>query len=70
MNGMDGMEVLRASASWTQDCPTLLMTAYGTVEAAVEAMKLGAMDFFAKAVSPGSAAQSRTSFWSCAPPAE
>jgi len=52
MNGMDGLEVLRRIRELDPDCPTLLMTAYGTVEAAVEAMKLGAMDFLQKPFSP------------------
>ena len=52
MNGMDGLEVLRRIREIDPDCPTLIMTAYGTVEAAVEAMKLGAMDFLTKPFSP------------------
>lgn len=52
MNGMDGLEVLRRIRELDPDCPTLIMTAYGTVEAAVEAMKLGAMDFLTKPFSP------------------
>jgi len=52
MNGMDGLEVLRRIRELDPDCPTLLMTAYGTVEAAVEAMKLGALDFLTKPFAP------------------
>ncbi len=52
MGGMDGLEVLRRIRDLDPDCPTLLMTAYGTVEAAVEAMKLGAMDFLTKPFAP------------------
>ena len=52
MNGMDGLEVLRRIRELDPDCPTLIMTAYGTVEAAVEAMKLGAMDFLTKPFPP------------------
>lgn len=52
MNGMDGLEVLRRIRELDPDCPTLLMTAYGTVEAAVEAMKQGAMDFLTKPFAP------------------
>ncbi len=52
MNGMDGLEVLRRIRELDPDCPTLLMTAYGSVEAAVEAMKLGAMDFLQKPFAP------------------
>ena len=52
MAGMDGLEVLRRIREIDPDCPTLLVTAYGTVEAAVEAMKLGAMDFLTKPFAP------------------
>ncbi len=52
MNGMDGLEVLRRIRELDPECPTLIMTAYGTVEAAVEAMKLGAMDFLTKPFAP------------------
>jgi len=33
-------------------CPTLIVTAFGTVETAVEAMRLGAMDFLQKPFAP------------------
>jgi len=52
MDGMDGLAVLRRIREIDPDCPTLIMTAYGSVEAAVEAMKLGAMDFLTKPFSP------------------
>ena len=52
MNGMDGIEVLRRIHELDPDCPTVLMTAYGSVETAVEAMKLGALDFLVKPFAP------------------
>ena len=52
MAGMDGLEVLRRIRELDVDCPTLLITAHGTVEAAVEAMKIGAMDFLTKPFAP------------------
>jgi two-component system response regulator HydG len=52
MSGLDGLEVLRRIRDLDPDCPTLIMTAYGSVEAAVEAMKLGAMDFLTKPFAP------------------
>jgi two-component system response regulator HydG len=52
MEGMDGVEVLRQVRALDPDCPTMIVTAFGTVEAAVEAMKLGAMDFLTKPFSP------------------
>ncbi|HEY7955037.1 MAG TPA: response regulator, partial [Polyangia bacterium] len=45
MEGMDGVEVLRELREIDPDCPTMIITAFGTVETAVEAMKLGAFDF-------------------------
>src|SRR5262249_40744350 len=48
MPGMSGMDLLRASKSVAPETETVLMTAYGTVENAVEAMKQGAYDFVTK----------------------
>jgi len=44
----DGIEVLKAIQSEDPTVPVIIMTAYGTVESAVEAMKLGAYDFITK----------------------
>ena len=52
MDGMDGVQVLRAIRERDADVPTMLITAYGTVETAVEAMKLGAFDFLTKPFAP------------------
>jgi two-component system response regulator HydG len=46
--GADGTEVLRAARARDARTAVLVMTAYGTIEAAVEAMKLGAFDFVQK----------------------
>jgi two-component system, NtrC family, response regulator HydG len=48
MPGMDGMTLLRAAKELDKDIEVILMTAYGTVENAVEAMKDGAYDFITK----------------------
>jgi len=48
MPGTDGIELLRELKQSHASLPVVLMTAYGTVESAVEAMKLGASDFLAK----------------------
>jgi len=48
MPGMDGVELLRASRMVSPDTEVVLMTAYGTVETAVESMKEGAYDFLTK----------------------
>ena len=53
MPGMDGMEALRQiEASWPKT-RVIIITAHGTIESAVEAMKLGAVDFIQKPFSPG-----------------
>ncbi len=48
MAGMDGQELLRAARTIRPDVEVILMTAYGTVETAVAAMKDGAYDFITK----------------------
>ena len=45
---MGGMDVLQAVSSSKPDVPVILMTAYGTVQQAVEAMKIGAVDYVVK----------------------
>ncbi len=52
MAGADGMAVLRAAKEADPSVEVILMTAYGTVESAVEAMKLGAYDYLTKPVDP------------------
>ena len=48
----DGFGVLRAAKEIDADIPVIVMTAYGSIEDAVSAMKEGAMDFLAKPVDP------------------
>ncbi len=48
--GQDGIEVLRKVREVDPDCPVIVMTAFGTIETAVEAMKLGAFDFIQKPI--------------------
>ena len=48
----DGFGVLRTSKELDPDVPVIVMTAYGSIEDAVAAMKEGAMDFLAKPVDP------------------
>src|SRR3984893_12806988 len=50
MPGLDGLELLRALQRQGADVTTLLLTAQGTVETAVEAMKEGAYDYLTKPV--------------------
>ncbi len=48
MPGMDGLELLATIRRQNQDLPVIVMTAFGTVENAVQAMKAGAADFLLK----------------------
>src|SRR6185503_6973192 len=48
MPGMGGMEWLKRLRALDDDVPVIVLTAYGTVETAVEAMKHGAFDFVLK----------------------
>ena len=52
MPGRDGLAVLRAALATLGDVPVVVLTAFGTVETAVEAMRVGAEDFLLKPVSP------------------
>ncbi|MEW6269010.1 MAG: sigma-54 dependent transcriptional regulator [Thermodesulfobacteriota bacterium] len=52
MPGMSGLELLRAARARHPELPALVMTAYGTVEDAVAAMKAGAREFLTKPFSP------------------
>jgi CheY-like chemotaxis protein len=53
MPGMDGREVLRRIKKDRPKIRVIIITAHGTIESAVEAMKLGAVDFIQKPFSPG-----------------
>ena len=48
MPGIDGMELLRKLNSGARKLPVIVMTGHGDVPLAVEAMKLGALDFLEK----------------------
>ncbi len=48
MPRVTGMDVLKKSREKMPDCKVVVMTAYGTVENAVEAMKIGAFDYITK----------------------
>ena len=50
MAGLSGLETLKHIRAKSQQALVILLTAYGTVEDAVEAIKLGAYDFLIKSV--------------------
>jgi DNA-binding NtrC family response regulator len=52
MPGMNGIEVLRAIRQTDNDLPVVIITAHGSIERAVEAIKAGADDFITKPFDP------------------
>ncbi len=52
MVGMSGLELLRAAKQRQPEAEVIMMTAYGTVESAVNAMKAGAYDCLTKPIDP------------------
>jgi two-component system response regulator HydG len=52
MEPMDGLAVVRALRARDAEAAVLVVTAFGTIDTAVEAMKLGALDFIQKPFSP------------------
>ncbi len=52
MPHMDGMEFLSKVQKMEIDAPIIMMSAYGTVDTAIEAMKLGAYDYISKPFKP------------------
>ena len=52
MPGVDGMELVRTLRERCPDVPAVMVTAQGTIEAAVQAMRSGAADFLLKPCTP------------------
>jgi len=52
MPGMDGLETLRRMKERKADAQVIMITAYASIELAVDAMKLGATDFVRKPMTP------------------
>ena len=52
MDGMSGLELLEQMAQLHPGTMVVIMTAYGTIENAVKAMKLGAVDYLLKPFNP------------------
>src|SRR3989339_1974491 len=50
MPGMDGMEVLQSVKQINPEIDVVIITAFGTIEPAVDAMKAGALDYITKPV--------------------
>jgi DNA-binding response OmpR family regulator len=69
MPGMDGVEVLRQAVKIAPETQVILLTAHGSLESAIEALRLGAHDYLLKPSSPevilesvAKALQARTEF--------
>ena len=52
MPGLDGLETLQRIKEHTPDACVLMATAFGSIELAVDAMRLGATDFLRKPMTP------------------
>jgi two-component system response regulator AtoC len=52
MPQMDGLEFLQESKKAGIEAPIIMMSAYGTIDTAIEAMKLGAYDYISKPFKP------------------
>lgn len=52
MPGMDGIELNRRIQNMQPDCIVIIMTAYATVETAVQALKDGAFEYITKPIDP------------------
>jgi len=52
MPGMDGIETMIKLKEWLPEAEVLLMTAYATIDTAVQAMKEGAFDYLVKPFDP------------------
>ena len=50
MPGLDGLELMRRVRAEQPELEIVMLTAHGTVETAVEAMKLGAFDYLQKPI--------------------
>ncbi len=48
MGKVDGMDVLKMAKETNPDCQVIMMTAFASIESAVEAMKKGAADYISK----------------------
>jgi len=54
MPGMDGIELIQAMNVRHNEVPAVVITAHGTIESTVHAMRIGARDFMVKPISPDS----------------
>jgi len=48
--GLDGIEVLKRVKQFDEDLPVIMLSAQGSIEVAVDAMRFGAFDYFSKPI--------------------
>ena len=48
--GLDGIETLKRIKQFDEDLPVIMLSAQGSIEVAVDALKFGAFDYFAKPI--------------------
>ena len=58
MKGMSGLDVLREAVEIAPDCKVVMLTAHGSLESAIEALRLGAHDYILKPATPDELVQS------------
>jgi DNA-binding response OmpR family regulator len=58
MPGIDGLEVMRAAAGLAPDTQIIMLTAHGSLESAIEALRADAFDYLLKPSSPEQIVQS------------
>jgi len=52
MPGISGIDLLKQTLDIWPDCRVIIITAFGTIEQAVDSMKMGAHDYITKPISP------------------
>ena len=52
MDKIDGLELLEKAKKIQPDMEVIMLTGYGTIESAIEAMRSGAYDYLSKPVNP------------------
>ncbi len=52
MEPVDGLEVLKESTKVSPETPVIMMTAYATIDTAIETLKAGAVDYLIKPFTP------------------
>jgi DNA-binding response OmpR family regulator len=52
MKGMSGLEVLEQAVEIAPECRVIMLTAHGSLDSAIEALRLGAHDYILKPASP------------------